>query len=153
MGDDAAERFLDQVLSAATICRKQLANKIPIKRLTQEQWREYNNAKNCSICAKPFKSADKKVHNHYHLTGEYRGPAHNASNLNYCINPKNVKILCIIPNLKGILFLCYSYFYNCQFLKLILISYFYMILILIILFHSTNLVNSILQLLCMFSAK
>ena len=60
IGDDAAEKFLDQVLAAATICRHHKANNIPMKRLTQEQWREYNNLTNCSICTKPFKSADKK---------------------------------------------------------------------------------------------
>ena len=32
-----------------------------MKWLTLEQWREYDNAKNCLICAKPFKSVDKKV--------------------------------------------------------------------------------------------
>ena len=37
--DDAAEKFLDQVLATETICREQLTNKIPMKRLTQEQWR------------------------------------------------------------------------------------------------------------------
>ena len=60
MGYDAIEMFLDRVLAVATICRQQLANKIPMKRLTQEQWTEYNNATNCSICVKPFKSADEK---------------------------------------------------------------------------------------------
>ena len=44
MEDDAAEKILDQVLAAATICREHLPNKIPIKRTIQEQWREYNNA-------------------------------------------------------------------------------------------------------------
>ena len=78
IGDDAAEKFLDQVLAVATICRQQLASKIPMKWLTQEQWKEHNNATNCSICAKPFKLADKKVLDHDHLTGEYRGTAHNA---------------------------------------------------------------------------
>ena len=113
IGDDAAEKFLDQVLAAATICRQRLANKIPMKGLTQKQWREYNNATNCSICAEPFKSADEKVHDYDHLTGEYRGAAHNTSNLNYRIDPKKVKIPCIIRILKDILFLCYSYFRNC----------------------------------------
>ena len=87
IGNDATEKFLDQVLAAVTICRQHLANKIPIKQLPQEQWREYNNTTNFSICAKPFKSADKKVCNHDHLTGEYRGAAHNACNLNHCIDP------------------------------------------------------------------
>ena len=84
-----------------------------MSRLTHKQWREYNNANDFSICAKLFKSADKKVHNHDHLKGEYRGPAHNARNLNYRSDPKKVKIPCIIHNLKGILFLYYSYFHNC----------------------------------------
>ena len=83
VGDDTTEMFLDQVLATATICGQHLANKILMKLLTQEQWREYNNATNCSICAKPFKSADKRVRNHNHLTYEYRGPDHNACNLNY----------------------------------------------------------------------
>ena len=47
-------------------------------------------------------SADRNVRDHNHLTGEYRGPAHNACNLNYHIYPKKVKIPCIIHNLKGI---------------------------------------------------
>ena len=63
---------------------------MPMKQLTLEQWNEYNNATKFSICAKPFKSADKNVYDHDHLTGENRGPAHNACNLNYHINPKKV---------------------------------------------------------------
>ena len=84
--DDTTKRFLDQVLATATICRQHLTNKVPMKWLTQEQWSEYNNATNCSIFGKPFKSADKKVHNHNHLTNEYRGSAYNACNLNNRIN-------------------------------------------------------------------
>ena len=34
--DEASEKFLDHVIAAATICRQHLANKIPMKRLTQE---------------------------------------------------------------------------------------------------------------------
>ena len=113
IGDDAPEKFLDQVIASATIYRQHQANKIPMRRLTQEQCREYNNTTSCSTSAKPFKSADKKVRDHNHLTGEYRGPAHNACNLNYRIDPKKVKILCIIHNLRGMLLLCYSYFPNC----------------------------------------
>ena len=119
IGDEITEKFLDQVLAAATISIQHLADKIPMKQLTLEQWRKCNNATNCLICAKPVKSADKKVRDHNHLTGEYRGPAHNACDLNYRIDPKKVKIPCIIDNLKGILFLCYSYFYDYKLLKAI----------------------------------
>ena len=54
IGNYVTEKFLEQVLAAVTICRQHLANNIPMKLLTQEQWMEYNNATNCSICAKPF---------------------------------------------------------------------------------------------------
>ena len=60
IGDDAAAKFLEQVLAVATICRQHLANNNSMKRLTQGQSREYNNATNCPICTKPFKSTDKK---------------------------------------------------------------------------------------------
>ena len=74
IGDDAAKKGLNQVLAAATIYRQHLANKMLMKRMTLEQWREHNNAMNFSICTKTLKSS--KVRNHDYLMGEYRGPAH-----------------------------------------------------------------------------
>ena len=66
---------------------------------------------NCkTLCAK---AQTQKIRDHNHLAGEYRGPADNACNLNYRIDPKKVKTPCIIHNLNGILFLCYSYFHDC----------------------------------------
>ena len=60
LGDGIAEKILDHVLAAATIFRQHMTNKILMKHVTQEQWREYNNATNYSISTNPFKSADKK---------------------------------------------------------------------------------------------
>ena len=78
-----------------------LKKKMPMKKLTVEQWREYNTTHTCYICRKNIKPDEKKVRDHDHLTGEYRGPAHNLCNLQYRINPEKVKIPCIIHNLKG----------------------------------------------------
>ena len=103
-----------------------------MKWLTLEKWNEHNNAMSCSIFAKPFKSTDEKVWDHDHLTGEYRGPGHNACNLNCRINPKKMKISCIIHHFKGILFLCYSSFHICQFLKLNLIATFTFVIVILI---------------------
>ena len=58
IGDDATEKFSKHVLAPAIIC---------MKWLTQEQWRQYDNATNCTICIKPFKSVDKKIHDHDNL--------------------------------------------------------------------------------------
>ena len=60
IGDETAENFFDQFLATETICRQHLTNKIPIKWLTQWQWRECDHTTNCSTCVKPFKSTDKK---------------------------------------------------------------------------------------------
>lgn len=62
----------------------------------KKQRKGYNNTTNCSIYAKPFKSADKTFFDHSHLTGEYGGPAHNVCNLNYPIDPKKVKTPCML---------------------------------------------------------
>ena len=106
IGDDFAEKFLDLVLAAVFIWRQHLANNILMKSLTQEQWRQYKNATNCSICSKPYKSADKKVCDHDHLTGKYRGPAYNAWNFNYRL----YAIFCLILQLFTLIFILVSNF-------------------------------------------
>ena len=60
VGDDAIEKFLDLVLVAATICRQHLANKIPMKQLNQEEWREYDNTKNSQSAPKHSSQQIKK---------------------------------------------------------------------------------------------
>lgn len=56
---------------------------VPMIPLTKDQLREFNLAKVCHICSKPFLPNDKKVKDHCHLSGNYRGPAHNTCNLKY----------------------------------------------------------------------
>ena len=59
--DDAAEKFLGQLLATTAMCRWYLANEIPMKCLTQEQWMEYNNATNCSIYANHSTQQKKRL--------------------------------------------------------------------------------------------
>ncbi|EZA48473.1 hypothetical protein X777_13782 [Ooceraea biroi] len=51
--------------------------------LTRDECEKFNNATQCHICEKPFASDDTWVHDHCHLTGRYRGPAHANCTLNY----------------------------------------------------------------------
>ena len=83
--EDSAERFIDTVQREARIIRKYLKTKIPMKRLTPEAWRNYNTAPSCRICKKELTEASRRVRDHNHLTGKFRGAAH--SNCNYNINP------------------------------------------------------------------
>ena len=59
-------------------------------------WRNYFKKSKCAICAGPL--SDETVKDHDHLTGEFRGAAHNQCNLQYQL-PKFVPV--IFHNLSG----------------------------------------------------
>ena len=61
------------------------APKKPMDKLTKEQTVEFVTAKECHICLKKFSPKDKKVRDHCHYTGKYRGAAHSSCNLRYRI--------------------------------------------------------------------
>ena len=71
----------------------------PMTRLTYESKREHKASEKCHICRKGFNDQrNKKVRDHCHYTGEYRGAAHNNSNLKYKI-PGHIPI--VFNNLSG----------------------------------------------------
>ena len=51
--------------------------------LIGEENKSYENQKRCYICKKKFTKDNKKVRDHCHFTGKYRGAAHNMCNMNY----------------------------------------------------------------------
>ena len=54
--------------------------------ITDEEQTEFDISTHCYICEKEIKLNDKKgckVRDHCHLTGKYRGCAHNVCNLNH----------------------------------------------------------------------
>ncbi|KAL9982399.1 hypothetical protein ACROYT_G004435 [Oculina patagonica] len=61
------------------------------------------NQKKCLKCHKPLIQPNYKdvVKDHCHITGKFRGAAHNICNLMMRINPKNVQIPVVFHNLRG----------------------------------------------------
>ena len=51
--------------------------------LTTQELREFLKAPICWICQKRFEENDKKVRDHDHFTGKFRGAAHNKCNLQF----------------------------------------------------------------------
>ena len=51
--------------------------------LTDEEKESHENQKFCYICKKRFTDDNKKVKDHCHFTGKYRGAANNNCNMNY----------------------------------------------------------------------
>ena len=65
---------------------KDIIKSIAPMKLTDADWRLYNSTHVCHICRKDIDLTDKKnckVRDHCHITGKFRGPAHNSCNLNY----------------------------------------------------------------------
>ena len=66
--------------------------------LTKAQLKEYNRMTKCHICFKPFKEDNRKVRDHCHYSGIYRGAAHSRCNLKYKI-PSYIPV--VFHNLAG----------------------------------------------------
>ena len=67
-----------------------------------DQW-IVNNQETCLFCADPLLVPNFKdfVRDHDHMTGRYRGAAHNECNFKLKLNPKTAPIPVIFHNLKG----------------------------------------------------
>ena len=96
-GKDCVEKFVDHLETEV----KRLFAAFPQKPMviTPEETIEYKEAENCHICMKPFDDPkNRKVRDHCHYTGLYRGAAHNNCNLKYRI-PDHIPI--VFHNLSG----------------------------------------------------
>ena len=95
-GPGCVKNFCKHIISEA----KRLYNSFPEKPmtpLTKSQLKEYARATKCHICFKPF-NEKRKVRDHCHYTGLYRGAAHSSCNLQYKI-PNYIPV--IFHNLAG----------------------------------------------------
>ena len=96
-GEDCMKRFCKDLKDHATkIIDFKKKAMIP---LTKEEEDNYNKENTCYICKNYFNndttessSSERKVKDHCHFTGKYRGAAHNTCNLRYKV-PKNTPVI------------------------------------------------------------
>ena len=101
-GEKAVYKFMENILEEVKYCKKVMKkyfNK-PL-RMTEENEQEFKKAAACHICDKKYTEKDIRVRDHCHITGEFRGSAHQECNLKLRINPKEIKIPVIFHNLRG----------------------------------------------------
>ena len=98
-GEKAVYKFMEAMLDEVKYCKKIIKkyfNK-PL-RMTKDDEDKFQKADKCHICEKKYKKTDVRVRDHCHITGFYRGSAHQDCNLNFQITDK---IPVIFHNLRG----------------------------------------------------
>ena len=90
-GIDSVSKFCAHTISEASRLYKSHPEVFMIP-LTNSQMKEYSASKECHICFKRFNDKDRKVRDHCHYTGLYRGAAHSSCNLQYKI-PSYVPVI------------------------------------------------------------
>ena len=97
-GPNAAEHFLRALQEEEREIQKVLA-KSQDMRMTRADWESHRTASRCHVCDKPLEG--DSVKDHCHITGRYRGAAHNACNLKLRLSPKTTTIPVVFHNLRG----------------------------------------------------
>ncbi|XP_044741291.1 uncharacterized protein LOC123302453 [Chrysoperla carnea] len=98
-GTDCAKWFVKELEQVAYTLEKKIKHVEPMIPLTIEQEMEFLCAEKCHICKKSFTPTNSiRVRDHSHITGYYRGPAHQICNLNY----QNSRVIPVVMhNLSG----------------------------------------------------
>ena len=98
-GVNAAYTFIKSILKEHKCCKKIMKDQFN-KNLVMTEKEEYlfQQSNICWICKKLIDNEDEKVRGHCHITGKFRGAAHQDCNINFQLTKK---ILVIFHNLKG----------------------------------------------------
>ncbi len=94
-GEDAVDNFL-QCLEEEQIYIQEKLDFVEPMRIEREEEQIFQDAIHCHICG--FELGADRVRHHCHLTGKFRGAAHNDCNLNYSFSGR---IPVILHNLRG----------------------------------------------------
>ena len=99
-GAGCTEELLTYLATEAENIAESLYKKIDMK-MTSEDKRAFGKADKCWICGGGKEKGERFVRDHDHVTGEYRGAAHNTCNLQCNLNPASFKLPVLFHNLSG----------------------------------------------------
>ena len=101
-GEKAVYKFVEQMLKEVKYCKNVMKKEFnkPLK-MTKKDEEKFKKAEECYICNKKYTDEDIRVRDHCHITGNYRGSAHQECNLKLRVNPEQLKIPVIFHNLRG----------------------------------------------------
>ena len=101
-GENAVHKFMENMLEEVNWCKSKIKKHFnkPLK-MTKEDEKDFQKAIKCHICDQQYTDKDIRVRDHCHITGKFRGSAHQDCNLKLRIKPDNIKIPVIFHNLRG----------------------------------------------------
>ena len=100
--ENAFHKFMERMLEEVECCKgvvKRRFNKPLV--MTENDEMCFKLMEKCRICDKKYTDKDVSVRDHCHITGKFRGSAHQECNLKLRIKPENLKIPVILHNLRG----------------------------------------------------
>jgi len=117
VGKNAETKFVTDITREAFQIQEEYKDPKPMLPLTAQDQRRHDNATQCWVCKKEFGTQEVwistldgerykaiyngKVKDHCHITGKYRGPAHNDCNIQLQIKAGKMHIPVIFHNLSG----------------------------------------------------
>ena len=99
-GKNAVYEFMKKMLEEVEYCKgivKKRFNK-PLK-MTENDELRFKQIDECHICGNRYTDKDVRVRDHCHITGKFRGSAHQECDLRLRIKPEDIKIPVIFHNL------------------------------------------------------
>ena len=101
-GENAVYNFMEKMIEEVEWCKsiiKKHFNKPLV--MTEENKLDFESANYCHICKNRYSEEDICVRDHCHITGNYRGSAHQDCNLKLRLSPTNIQIPVFFHNLRG----------------------------------------------------
>ena len=101
-GENAVYKFMEKMLEEVEYCKaviKKCFNKPLV--MTEDDEQSFRTMDGCHICHEKYTDKDVRVRDHCHITGKFRGSAHQECNLKLRIKPEDIKIPIIFHNLQG----------------------------------------------------
>ena len=101
-GENDVYKFMEKMLEEVEYCKavvKKHFNKPLV--MTEDDDQCFRTMDGCNICGEKYTDKDVRIRDHCHITGKFKGSAHQECNLKLRIKPENIKIPAIFHNLRG----------------------------------------------------
>ena len=92
------EKMLEEVEYSKAVIKKHFNKPLVMTEVDEQCFKTMDG---CHICGERYTDKDVRFRDHCHITGKFRGSAHEERNLKMKIKPENLKIPVIFHNLLG----------------------------------------------------